>query len=175
LRCLNINGTEINNRAVYPIAPTNVALNGPGQIQNKQGAVTTVAAAATSVYRFTSVPSGARITGLMLRNAALAGVTAVDFGLAEQVAPGTVPGTPVTYANSTAANQFCFAQGSTLAAANNAGTNLLTLLTATKRVWEVAGFTADPARAFDVVATVTTGAAVGGQIVLNVDYIAAGT
>jgi len=169
-----LSSQEFLNRATYPIAPTNPALSGPAMLQAKQGAVTAVAAATGSVYRLTSVPSNARLEGIVLRNAALAGVTAVDIGLAEQLPPGTPFTAAPTYANSVAGNQNCYATGQTLAAAGNTGTNLVNLATCTKRVWEVAGFTADPGRAFDLVATVTTGAAVGGQIAVNVTYASAG-
>lgn len=168
-----ITSASITAAKTLPIYPATPSKTGPSRVESVNGYVAPVAAAANSVYRVCSIPTGARIKKINVVSAAMTGVTAVDFGVAEPLKVGDSLVAAPTYANSTAANQYLFKQGQSLASALT-GTDLCYAATtadnAQKQLWELAGYSADPDSFCDLVLTVTTGAAVAGKIFVEVDY-----
>jgi len=120
-----------------------------------------------STYRFARVLSGDLVSSLALYCTAIT-AAAANIGLYETLDNGALPVVSPNFTGTAAAAMFAAAQS--LATALN-GVNITysvtTLANSEKRVWELLGFTSDPGKSYDLVATLTAAATAAGTIVMH--------
>lgn len=167
---VNVNSTQITNDLATP-----AVLNNPyiaGGVYREMVDVCTMGASDSngSTYRFFRIPSNARIGDIEVMNDANTSGTSYKCGIF------TINGGGVAYTNS----DVIFFSAVTMASARNVWTSLYfpSILNAgglvantMKRVWELAGLTADPNLTYDVVVTATTAGSAGGSLSLKLAYI----
>lgn len=159
----HLKSTAITNATASPKTFNSPHL-GAGVLKEAQGAVTPAAAAEVgSTFRFCRIPSNARVSQLLVKNAAFTTAGAVDIGLYD------VDGGAVVDAD-------FFASALALTAAqDNADrtfeSGAFTIANSEKMLWEALGLTADPQKDYDVAATVTTQFNGGSIMSVKVRYV----
>lgn len=167
---VNVNSIQIGNDLATP-----PVLNNPyiaGGIYREMVDVCAMGAAdsAGSTYRFFRIPSNARIGDIEVMNDANTSGTSYKCGIY------TINGGAVAYTNA----DVIFFSAQTMASARNVWTSLYfpsilagggAVANTTKRIWELAGLSADPNLTYDVVVTAVTAGSAGGNLSLKLAYI----
>lgn len=164
---VNTKSNAITNADATPIVKNAHALQG-GQLLCS---VATVAVAAadddTSVFRFVRVPSNAVVVKIELLNDALTSGTDYHFGLHQTAANGGAVVNVNVWAN---ALDLSSARVAPLDITHEAGSDT-PIEYAEKKVWELAGASADTGREYDITATANTIGSAAGDITLKVYYV----
>lgn len=159
----NLKSAAITNATAKPIVKTNAAILG-GLLKEASGSITPSATASiASTYKLCRVPSNARISQILLSNAAFT-TGAMDLGVYETDENGSAV---------VSAAFFGSALDMTAAHANSDVTNesgTYTVLLQEKLLWEALGLSADPCKDYEIVATVTTAFVAGVAFNLKVKY-----
>lgn len=164
----HLKSASITNLDTIPVVPNTTGEGGPGYERNVSDASTPTAAnlVANSTYQMVRVPSNAKIKrGQLVADAALDtnGVPTLAVNIGLNYSDSTVDGTAQ-------ANQGGVINASLFAAAVSFGraTSLsidaiqgFSVLKRNQPLWQAAGLTSDPGGFFDVVVTISTGAATG--------------
>jgi hypothetical protein len=161
---VNTKATLIGNADSVPPTLTNSHMN--GYLREMPGTVEVAAADSDgSVYRLVRVPSNCRVSELTLANDAITAGTSFDVGIYKTARDG---GAVVSAA--------LFASAVDLSSAHDF-TNDLLEATATdisqceKRLWELAGLSADPGIDYDICATGNTVGSAAGTISMKVKFV----
>lgn len=162
---VNLKSTHITNATATPVVLNTAALGAGAQLHESAGSVTATAADnATSTYRMCRVPSNARISQVLLSNAAAGATGAVDVGVYQTNDNG---GAVVSAAFFGSAVAITAAQ-THLDVTYESGT--YTYAGSEQPLWQALGLTADPQREYDIVLTNTAVHANGGAMNLKVRF-----
>lgn len=159
----HLKSTVVTNATATPKVLSNAHQYG-GVLKEACSVVTPAAAAeAASTYRFVRIPSNARVSQILLKNAAFTTAGAINLGLYDVDGGAAVD-----------ADLFCSALALT-AAKDNADVTFesgeYSIAESEKMIWEVLGLTADPCKEYDVTAVVTTAFDGGSIMALKVRYV----
>jgi len=163
---VNTKSTNITNSDATPVTKLSSAIDA-GNLKFK---IATLAVAAadddTSVFRFVRVPSNAVIIKMDLFNDAITSGTDYDFGIYQTAANGG------TVVNADAWGKAVDLSGARVAPLDivHEGGSDSPIENCYKRVWELAGLTADSGREYDICATANTVGSGAGDITLKVYY-----
>lgn len=159
---VNTKSTVVTNADATPQVITNRILT-RGPVMATCG-VAAVAAADddTSVFRFTRIPSNARIISIRRTNTAITGGTSYGLGVYQTAANG---GAAVS------ASLFAAAQDLSSAGAQvEQRYTALAVTTMEQRLWELLGLTSDPQRDYDIAMLANTVGTAAGSIGLEITY-----
>lgn len=166
----NTKSTAVSNMDATPRVISSSFISG-GQTQAAVGMVEVAAADDNaSVYRMVRIPSSARILRLEVLNDAIAGGTSYDLGLYETAHYLTDAVTA-----GAAVNDDVFATAIDMTVARSlpldAMFEVLDIVDVEKRVWELAGLSADPMRQYDICFTADTVGTGAGTLVLRAEWV----
>jgi hypothetical protein len=157
---VNTLSTTISNRDASPVVRT-PALNQGGMVQEVAETIEVASGdSSTSVFRFFSVPSNARMSYLKLYSDDIGTTTIASFGLYDTTLNGSAvvdvdffKATQTLKDGAVAGTDICFG-------------NVLTAEKLDKPIWEALGLTSDPGKEYDVCATLTADSDAAGTIAL---------
>jgi hypothetical protein len=162
---VNVLSTTITNRDASPVVRT-PALNQSGMVQEcAETLELTAADTSTSVYRFFSIPSNARMSYLKLYSDDCGSVTDGDFGLYKT----TLGGSAVVDVDFFKAAQAL--DGGAISGTDIAFGNAIAAEKVDKPIWEVLGLSADPGIDYDVCLTLVSTCDVGGTVSLIAGFV----
>lgn len=163
-----VKSSLITNTTALPRTINDAALDG-GRVRVKRAVCTSVLAAADvgSTYRFFKVRSNDMVKDLVLDNATLGAGAAMDFGLYNVNADGSL---------GAVASQALFGSAIDMNAVNRnvsvfreSGT--ITVANMQKKLWELLALAADPQIEYEVVGTTTTIHAAAGSFCLTGEVV----
>ena len=158
----HLKSAVITNATATPKVLSNAAIYA-GTMKEAIGVVTPAAAAeANSTYRFCRIPSNARVSQVLLKNAAFTTAGAVNIGLYDIDGGAVVD-----------ADLFCSALALTAAkdfADVTYESTEYTIAESEKMLWEVLGLSADPCKEYELTAVVTTAFDGGSIMAIKVRY-----
>lgn len=163
---VQVSSTPITNADAKPVV-RNSAKVAEGEVLSSIGSVAIANGDSIgSVYRMVRIRSGCRIDSLLLACTAITGAAA-DVGLYQIAAKG---GAVVDADFFTAAQTIATASQGLQVAHGNA----LAPSTASLRVWEALGLSADPGLEYDVALTLTAAATAAGSVAAKCQYVNSG-
>ena len=176
---------SITNADASPTVATTSGWGAPGRLQvvNDHVAATT-GVTSGSTYRLCRLPTNAKIKKVLLTNAALSTSTAADISVA--FSDSTTDGTPAslqgTIPQVSAADNKLFGAAVAMASAqknqDQTFANTFTTAHQNMELWAVLnalgtlGWTADPGGFFDILVKTTATVTAGGDISIEVDFVA---
>lgn len=167
---VNVNSTQITNDLAQPVVLNNSYLAGSFIKEAVDVCAAGASDSAASTYRFTRIPSNARVSDLEFMNDANTSGTSYKIGV-YNINGG---GLPVASADAILAPA-----GTTMASARSVWTSLYfpavagnsaAVANISKRIWELLGLTADPITTYDVVVTAVTAGSAGGNMAMKLSW-----
>jgi len=157
--------TQITNRDATPKVISNSFLT-KASLSQASGVVAAVSGdSIASKYFFTSVPSSAKMSSLMLSHPDIGTTGAMDVGLYQTTEAG---GAVVDADFFKAAHSL---SGGALTKSEVLFGNVITVANAEKRLWEHLSLTSDPGVMYDIVGTLTAAQDASGAILAEAVYM----
>jgi hypothetical protein len=163
----NVNSTLIGNAVATPKVFT-TSNQGVGRVFSAKSVATVSATQASGdTIRMVRVPSNARIDAVLLTTGDATTAGAIDIGVYQTVDNGGAVVDADLFASALALTGGPFTRSD-----QTWESTQYTYAESCLPLWQVLGLTADPAREYDIVATVTTtGDGMGTTMVLEVQYV----
>ena len=163
----NSKSTVVSNADASPRTPNSSYL----EHSSLKECIGTVAVAAAdddgSVYRMARVPSGARISQVLVANDAVTGGTSYDFGVYDTAAVNS--GAVVDADVFLSAVDMSSARAQLTDLTHESAVNPIEY--AEKRLWELLGLSADPFKEYDLAFTANTVGSAAGDLTVAVRYV----
>lgn len=163
---VNTKSNGITNADATPIVKNARALQGGPMFVSVSTAAVAAADEDTSVYRFVRIPSNAVVAKIELFNDAITAGTSYDFGLFQTAANGGAVVNVNAWGN---AVDLSSARVAPLDITHEAGSDS-PIEYCEKKVWELAGASADTGREYDICAYANTVGSAAGDISIKVYY-----
>jgi len=161
---VNTKSTSITNQDAIP-AVLNSSYFDNGMIRESVGTVEVAAADSDlSVYRFSRIPSSARIKDIQILNDAITAGTDYNLGLYDTLKNGGA-----------VVDDNLFGDAITMAVARviplHALYEALDIVNNEKRIWELLGLATDPFKSYDLALTAITVGTAAGTISISVQFV----
>lgn len=158
--------TAIANRDSAPAKLTDAQISN-GMLRESVGTVELISGdSIASKYVLACVPSGARVSELLLSCDDIGTTTAADFGLYKSTADGGAVIDPDFFGSAVALNAGALNQS---IIQNESG--VFDIANIEKTLWEALGLAADPKIMYDIVATLTAAADGSGTMSVKVRFV----
>lgn len=119
-----------------------------------------------SKYLLGSIPSGARMSDILISSDDMGTATAADIGLYQTTKNGSAVVDADFFASA-----LSLSGGALIHSANMHESGVLGVEDIEKRIWEALGLTADPFVDYDVAATLTAAADTGGTLSMQIRFV----
>jgi hypothetical protein len=168
---VNLKSTQITNRDATPAVLSSPATK-DGMVRSSVAKVTMGSAdSGTSTYKFMSIPSNARITGMSLTTDTTAGGScAIKLGVYDTTANGgAIVGSGDQFGTSIDLHTAALTRSNQMF---HSGAASLTVANAEKMLWDALALSSDPNKEYDITATLTADNSSNAVVmILQVDYV----
>jgi hypothetical protein len=162
---VTVKSTQITNRDATPVVFANGRVDG-AQVRHARGVVALANGdSIASKYIACSVPSNAVVVSVRVSAPDVGTTTATDVGLYQTTANGSAVVDADFFGSGVS-----LASGPYLKTEVSQESGVFTLANGEKPLWEALGLTADSAREYDVVLTLTAASDAAASVLVEVDY-----
>jgi len=159
--------TQITNRDATPVVLNNARLT-RADVKHARAVVAIANGdSATSKLIFFSIPSNAIPISVRVSSPDIGTTTAADIGLYQTTANGGAVADVDFFGSAVSLSGGALSKSEVV----NEAAAVATPANGEKTVWELLGLSADSARDYDVVATLTGAADAAGSVLLEIDYV----